>query len=50
MKSFNIALGSLSWNEENLFHGILPTRIVIGVVNAGAFEGAYNLNPFSTNI
>jgi len=46
MKTFNIATGSLSWNEENLFHGILPKRVVVGIVNSRAFEGAYELNPF----
>lgn len=47
MKTFNISTGSLSWNEENLFQGVLPKRIVIGIVKSQAFEGAYNLNPFN---
>lgn len=47
MKTFNIATGSLSYNEENLFTGVLPKRIVIGMVDAESFEGAYNLNPFN---
>lgn len=47
MKTFNIATGSLSWNEENLFQGVLPKRVVIGIVNSQAFEGAYELNPFN---
>lgn len=47
MKSYNIANGSLSSNEENLFSGVLPKRIVIGLVNAANFEGAYNKNPFN---
>jgi len=47
MKTFSIATGSLSCNEENLFNGVLPKRIVIGLVDAQSFEGAYNLNPFN---
>lgn len=47
MKSINISTGSLSWNEENLFHGVLPKRIIIGLVSSQAYEGAYHLNPFN---
>ena len=47
MKTINIATGSLSMNDENLFNGILPKRIVLGFVKSTAFEGAYNLNPFN---
>lgn len=46
MKSFNIPAGLLSTNES-LFSGILPKRIVIGMVDADAFEGKYNKNPFN---
>lgn len=47
MKSYNIATGSLSWKEESLFSGILPRRIVIGLIGAAAFAGAYEKNPFN---
>ncbi len=47
MKTINIATGSLSMNDENLFNGILPKRIVIGFVASAAFEGAYDKNPFN---
>ena len=47
MKSFNVAMGSLSCNEENLFNGILPKRLVIGMVDSESFEGKYSLNPFN---
>ena len=47
MKTFNISTGSLSCNEENLFTGILPKRIVIGIVDARSFEGGYLYNPFN---
>jgi hypothetical protein len=46
MKSFNIPVGSLSYNE-NIFSGILPKRIVVALVESSSFEGAYNKNPFN---
>lgn len=47
MKTINIATGSLSMVDKNLFNGVLPKRIVIGFVTSTAFEGAYNKNPFN---
>ena len=47
MRTFSVATGSLSYNDENLFTGILPKRVVFGIVSSKAFEGAYNLNPFN---
>ena len=47
MKSFNIATGSLSCIEENLFNGILPKRIVLFFVKSSSLEGKYNENPFN---
>jgi len=46
MKSFNTESESLSWNEKNLFHGTLPKRIVITMVNSRAYKVTYELNPF----
>lgn len=46
MKTFSVATGSLSSNET-LFTGILPKRIVIGLVQSNACEGTYNKNPFN---
>ncbi|XP_067941917.1 uncharacterized protein F54H12.2-like [Watersipora subatra] len=47
MKTYNVSTGSLSMNEESLFSGILPKRIVIGFVTSKAFEGGYDKNPFN---
>lgn len=47
MKSFNISTGSLSYNQENLFQGILPKRIVIGMIDSQSFDGSYAKNPFN---
>lgn len=33
--------------EDNLFHGVLPTRIVIGIVSNNAYKGDFRENPFN---
>ena len=47
MKTYNISAGSLSMNEESLFAGVLPKKIVIAFVTSAAFEGRYDKNPFN---
>lgn len=46
MKFFSIPNGNQSFTEENIFQGTLPPRIIIGLVNGGAFAGNYKLNPY----
>lgn len=46
-KTFTIPSGVRDVNQEKLFTGQLPTRLVIGFVANRAFSGAYNLNPFN---
>lgn len=46
MQTFSVATGSLSCNES-LVSGVLPKRIVIGLVESAACEGAMNKNPFN---
>ena len=45
-KVFSIPKGNLSANQENLFLGQLPKRIVIGLVENTAFSGVPSKNPF----
>ena len=45
-KVFSIPKGNLSANQENLFLGQLPRRIVIGLVDATAFSGLASKSPF----
>ena len=45
-KVFSIPKGNLSANQENLFLGQLPRRIVIGLVENVAFSGVSSKNPF----
>jgi hypothetical protein len=37
----------MSGNQPNIFQGTLPIRIVIGMVDADAFNGTYANNPFN---
>lgn len=33
--------------EDNLFHGVLPSRIVVGIVNNLGYKGSFSENPFN---
>jgi hypothetical protein len=37
----------MSGKQPNMFQGGLPNRIVIGMVDADAFNGTYTKNPFN---
>lgn len=45
-KTFTIGPSTLQVVQENLIHGQLPQRMIIGLVNSKAFQGDYKLNPF----
>ena len=45
-KTFTIPQGNLGTVQDNLFLSQTPTKIVIGLVDSGAFNGAYDKNPF----
>ena len=47
VKSFGIALGSLSAHEDGIFSGQLPKRVVIGFVESAAYDGRYDKNPYN---
>ena len=46
-KTFTVPANHLSVNQENIFMGQLPTRIVVGCVDNDAFTGRYAKNPFN---
>ena len=46
-KSYTIAAGALDNCQENLFTGLLPSRLVIGMVDNDAYNGSYRKNPFN---
>ncbi|XP_064598495.1 uncharacterized protein F54H12.2-like [Liolophura sinensis] len=45
-KYFSVPRGHTLINEQNLFLGSLPTRLVVGCVSNKAFDGDYTKNPF----
>lgn len=45
IKAFSIPRGNLMANQENLFMGQLPKRIVLGMVDNAAFNGDIHKNP-----
>jgi hypothetical protein len=45
-KVFSVPKGNLSANQENLFLGQLPKRIVIGMVDNAAYNGDIGKNPY----
>lgn len=47
MKPIAIPQGLLSLDRENVFLGVLPKRVVIGLVNSEAFHGSYARNAFN---
>ena len=46
-KSFAIASGLLQFKQDNIFLGQLPTRVVLAMVTARAFNGSFEHNPFN---
>ncbi|XP_064605839.1 uncharacterized protein F54H12.2-like [Liolophura sinensis] len=45
-KYFSVPRGHTLINEQNLFLGSIPTRLVVGCVSNKAFDGDYTKNPF----
>jgi len=46
-KSFTIPQNYLDVSHEKLFSGLLPTRVVVGLVRNDAFNGHVERNPFN---
>ena len=46
-KYFTVPQNNTSTNQENLFNGQMPTRIIVGCVDTIAFNGVYHRNPFN---
>ena len=47
IKIHTISAGTMSKNLDNVFRGRIPERIVVGIVDNDAFNGAYKKNPFN---
>ena len=47
IKSFSVAGGSHTFMTDNIFHGQVPSKIIIGMVTNSAYSGDYDKNPFN---
>jgi len=45
-KVFSVPRGNLTANQENLFLGQLPKRVVLGMVEGDAYNGTFTKNPY----
>ncbi|NQY53281.1 MAG: hypothetical protein HRT42_06865 [Campylobacteraceae bacterium] len=45
-KVFNIPQGNLSYVTDNVFNGLVPTKIIVCFVDATSFSGTYGSNPY----
>jgi len=46
-KVFSIPTGTMNVNQDNLFLGQLPKRVIVGFVDNDSFNGAFVKNPFN---
>ena len=47
VKSFTISPGSQTFMIDNIYHGNVPSKIIIGFVTNDAYSGNIKLNPFN---
>ena len=47
LKSFSMAQGSLTFTTDNIFHGKVPSKMIIGMVSNSAYSGDFSKNPFN---
>ena len=47
IKSFSVASGSHTFMTDNIFHGQVPSKIIIGMVSNAAYSGDFSKNPFN---
>jgi len=47
VKSYEISQGVFQKSVDNIFNGEVPSEVIIGLVSAQAYSGAYDKNPFN---
>ncbi len=47
VRSFTVAAGQYEVKIEDIFQGILPSRLILGLVSAQAYSGSFTKNPFN---
>ena len=46
IKSFSVAKDSLIFMTDNIYHGTVPSKLIIGMVSNAGYSGDYSKNPF----
>lgn len=49
IKAFNVSNGAYTFSTDNLFEGLVPDKLTVGLVAAAALNGSYQRNPFNFN-
>ena len=47
IKSFSVAAGSQTFMTDNIFHGKVPSKLIIAMVSNSAYSGDFSKNPFN---
>lgn len=47
VKSYSIPQGSWTWSQDDVFHGLVPTRLYVAIVSSAAYSGSFAKNPFN---
>ena len=47
VKAFAIPTGSHTWSMDDIFHGTVPQRLIVALVDSKAYAGDLTLNPFN---
>ena len=49
IKTYGIAQGSYTFSIDDMFHGIVPARLIVGLVLSSGYSGSFDKNPFDFN-
>ncbi|XP_045158110.1 uncharacterized protein F54H12.2-like [Mercenaria mercenaria] len=47
IKTTSIASGQFSYSADDIFQGLVPSKLIVGLVPSAAFNGDYTQNPFN---
>ncbi|XP_053402841.1 uncharacterized protein F54H12.2-like [Mercenaria mercenaria] len=47
IKTTSIAAGQFSYSADDIFQGLIPSKLIVGLVPSAAFNGDYAHNPFN---
>ena len=47
IKTFSLAKGISTFTADDIFHGNVPSKVILGFVRTEAYSGSYSFNPFN---